>query len=165
MWSLPGILTSPPLQTHFPPFLRHHHSYSSASLFLPLNHLLRKFILGGGGSDWRVLQASSAGSMALGGASEHVVHGAAQLDIIVSELAKLGIVEPNFLLLGRGAQAQARDQVHHEQNDAGDTERPGEPSDAVGELVGQLDVVVVEPAAIDLGESVEVSDVVAVVKG
>lgn len=102
--------------------------------------------------------------MSLGRASEHIVHRAAKLDIIVGELAKLGIVETQFLLLGRGAQAEARDQIHHEQDDTGDGERPREPGAAVGELVGQLDVVVVEPAAIDLGEAVKVSDVIAVVR-
>ena len=99
--------------------------------------------------------------MPFGRAPEYVVHRAAQLDVIVGELAKLGIVEPQFLLLDRGAQAQARDQIHDKQDDTGDNEGPREPSDAVGELVGQLDVVVVEPAAIDLGEAIKVSDVVA----
>lgn len=119
------------------------------------------FVLGGGRSDWCIFQTSSAGSMSFGRAPKHVVHCAAQLDVIVSELAKLGIVEAQLLLLDRGAQTEAGDQVHHKENDTCDNERPREPSDAVSELIGQLDIVVVEPAAVDLGKPVKVSNIVA----
>lgn len=83
-----------------------------------------------------------------------------ELDIVVRELAELGIVETHLLFLGGGAQAQAGNEVHQEEDDAGHDEGVGEAGDAVGELVAELDVIVVEPAARDLGEAVEVGDVV-----
>lgn len=85
---------------------------------------------------------------------------AAELDVVVGELAHLAVVQAQLLLLGRHAQAQAGDEVQEEQDDAGHDEGVGEAGDAVGELVAELDPVVVEPAAGDLGEAVEVGNVV-----
>lgn len=95
--------------------------------------------------------------------AQELVDVAAELDVVVGELAQLGVVQARLLLLGGGAQAEAGDEVHDEEDDAGDAERVGEAGDAVGELVRELDVVVVEPAAVDLGEAVEVCNVVAAV--
>lgn len=90
---------------------------------------------------------------------------AAELDIVVRKLAHLGVVQAHFLLLGRHAQAQAGDQVQQEQDDARHNERVREAGHAVSELVAELDPVVVEPAAGDLGEAVEMGNVVAVREG
>ena len=85
-----------------------------------------------------------------------------QLHVIVRELADLGVVHAQHLGFLRGAQLQTGDQVHDEEDEAGAAEGVGEAADGVGELVGQLDPVAVEPAAGDGGEAVEVGDVVAV---
>ena len=55
---------------------------------------------------------------------------------------------------------QARNEVEQEQDNAGHDEGVGEAGDGVGELVGELDVVVVDPAAVDDGGTVESGDVV-----
>jgi hypothetical protein len=85
---------------------------------------------------------------------------AGDLDVVIGELAELAVVETNLLPLGGDAQRQAGHEVHEEQDDAGHDERVREAGDAVGKLVAELDVVVVDPAAGDLAEAVEVGDVV-----
>jgi len=91
----------------------------------------------------------------------HIVqHLAGQLDVVVGELANFGVVDAEDLGLLGGAQREARDQVHDEEDDAGAAERVDAARDRVRQLVAQLDPVVVEPAAGDLGEAVEVRDVV-----
>lgn len=79
---------------------------------------------------------------------------ALDLDVIVRELAKLDVVDTYVLILGGDAQAQARDQVHEEQNDASQDERIREAGNGVGELIRELDVVVVDPATRDVVEAV-----------
>lgn len=79
---------------------------------------------------------------------------ALDLDVIVRELAELDVVDADVLVLGRHAQAQARDQVHEEQDDACQDERVGEAGNGVGELVRELDVVVVDPATGEYAEAV-----------
>lgn len=101
--------------------------------------------------------------MGLGGeglAGADVAGVALELDVVVGELAELAVVEANVLLLGGDAQAEAGHQVHQEQDQARHDERVGEAGDRVGELVAELDPVVVDPAAGDDGEAVEVGDVV-----
>ena len=83
------------------------------------------------------------------------------LDVVVREFAQLMVVDAEDLCFFGGAQAEARDQVHDEENDAGAEERIGEAGDGVGQLVAELDVVPVEPATGDNGHAVEVGDVVA----
>ena len=48
--------------------------------------------------------------------------------------------------------------MHHPQDERGDAEGVSDPGDGVGELVCELDVVAVEPAARDEGEAVEACD-------
>lgn len=86
---------------------------------------------------------------------------APMLHIVVRELAELAVIDAHDLGFLGGAQRQAGDQVHEEEDDAGGEEGVGEARDGVGDLVAQLDVVAVEPAAGDLGDAVEVGDVVA----
>ena len=82
------------------------------------------------------------------------------LDIVVRKLAQLMVVDAEYLCLFGGTQAEARDQVHDEENDAGAEEGVGEAGDGIRELIAELDVVPVEPATGDNGHAVEVGDVV-----
>jgi len=79
---------------------------------------------------------------------------ALQLHVVVRELADLGVVETQDLVLFGGAQLQAGDAVHDEEDEAGADEGVDEGGEGEGELVGELDVVVVEPAAGDDGVAV-----------
>lgn len=90
---------------------------------------------------------------------------ARQLDVVVGELADLGVVDAHDLgLLGR-AQRQPGDQVHHEEDDAGQDEAVRHAGHGVGKLVAQLNPVVVQPAAGDRAEAVEMRDVVGCEEG
>jgi hypothetical protein len=85
-----------------------------------------------------------------------------QLHIIVSKLPNLRLIQPELLLLHINPQTQSRNEVHQEEDDAGPEEGVREAGHAVGELVGELDVMAVEPAARDDGQAVEVGYVVSV---
>ena len=52
------------------------------------------------------------------------------------------------------------DEVEQEEDDAGAAERVDEAGGGAGRLVAELDPVTVEPAALDLGDAVETSNVV-----
>ena len=84
------------------------------------------------------------------------------LDIIVGKLAELVVVDADDFCFLTSAQRQAGDEVHDEEDDARAEEGVGEAGDGVCELVAELDVVAVEPAAGNTGEAVEVGDVVSV---
>lgn len=84
----------------------------------------------------------------------------AELNVIVRELSELTIVETKLLLLGRYTQAEARDEVHEEEDETRHEEGIREARNAVSNLVSELDVVAVEPATGDHAEAVEVRDVV-----
>lgn len=86
---------------------------------------------------------------------------ASNLDVVVGKLAELAIIQPNFLLVGADTQRQAGNEVHEEQDDAGDHKRVREPGNTVSELIAELDVVVVDPTAGDLRRAVKVGNVVA----
>lgn len=105
-----------------------------------------------------------------GAARDHlavdVVRGrAGQLNVVVGKLAELSIVQTKLLLLGGHAQAQAGHEVHEEENQAGHDKGVAETRDTVGQLVAELDPVVVEPATVDLGEAVQVGNVVSSEEG
>ena len=85
-----------------------------------------------------------------------------QLNIIIRELSNLSVVHAQHFGLFRCPQFETGDQVHDEEDEAGAAEGVGEAREGVGELVGELDPVSVEPAAVDDGEAVEVGYVVAV---
>ena len=79
-------------------------------------------------------------------------------DIVVRELAHLRVVDAEDLgLLGR-AQAHAGDEVEEPEDDGGHDEGVGHARDRVCDLVAELDVVVVEPAAGDGRAAVEARD-------
>lgn len=86
---------------------------------------------------------------------------AAQLDVVICELAKLAIIKTDILLLRRGTERQAGDEVHQKEDDAGHDERVREAGNTVSELEAELDPVVIEPATRDHGETVEMRNVVA----
>jgi len=79
-----------------------------------------------------------------------------------SKLSNLGIVNSHDFVLLRGTQTKARDEVDEEKDDTAADKRVCEARHRVCELVAQLDVVVVDPAAVNLGRAVEVSNVITV---
>jgi hypothetical protein len=95
-------------------------------------------------------------------ARHRTVNMTGDLDIVVGKLPELAIVEANLLFFGTGTQRQAGDQVHEEQYDTGHDEGVREPGDTVGQLIAELDVVLVDPAAGDLGKAVKASDIITV---
>lgn len=84
----------------------------------------------------------------------------AKLNVVIRKLSELTIIKTHLLLLGSHAQAETGDKVHQEQDDTGQNKGVGETGNTVGKLVSELNVVLVEPAAIDLAETIEVCDVV-----
>lgn len=82
-----------------------------------------------------------------------------QSNIIIRKLAHLIIVHPDDLsLLGLDAHAEAGDEVHDPEDDGGHDEGVGKTGGGVGELVSELDVVVVEPTAGNYGDAIEAGD-------
>jgi hypothetical protein len=71
---------------------------------------------------------------------------AGELNVIVGELAELAVIHANLLLGGGGTEGQTGDEVHEEQDDAGEDEGPGEAGEGTGDLVAELDEVAVNPA-------------------
>lgn len=91
----------------------------------------------------------------------HIIqHLPRQLNIVIRELANLGVVNTQNLRFFGGAKAQSGDQVHDEEDETGAEEGVGEAGAGVGDLVAELDPVPVEPAAGDGGHAVEVRYVV-----
>lgn len=85
---------------------------------------------------------------------------AAELDVVIGEFADFGLVHAHDLLLLGSTELEAGDEVQDEQDGAADDERVGHAADSVGELVRELDPMLVEPAAADLGEAVKMGYVV-----
>lgn len=83
---------------------------------------------------------------------------AGDLDVVVGELAELAVVEAELLLLGGHAQGQAGDEVHDEEQEAGQDEGPGEGGAGAGNLVTELDPVVLDPADGVVGTTVKVGN-------
>lgn len=80
-----------------------------------------------------------------------IEHFSGELDVVVGELANLGVVNTQHLGVLGGSDTQTRDEVDNEQNEAGASERVGTASNGIGDLVAELDPVVVEPASVDTG--------------
>lgn len=83
-----------------------------------------------------------------------------QLDVVIREFADLGIVDAHNFVFFRRAEGEAGNEVDGEEDDARADEGVGEARDGVSKLVGNLDPVAVEPATGDLGETVEMRNVV-----
>lgn len=79
-------------------------------------------------------------------------------NVVVRELAHLSVVDTDDLGLLVGAEAAAGDEVHDPEDDGGHDEGVGDAGGGVGELVAELDPVVVEPASGDDSDAVEGSD-------
>lgn len=94
-------------------------------------------------------------SCAARGVGHEFAQGAGDLDVVVGELAKLGVVETQLLVLGADAEGETGDKVHDEQNDAGHDEAVGETGDAIGQLVSKLNPVSIDPATLDDRGTVE----------
>lgn len=86
---------------------------------------------------------------------------AGQLNVVVCELANLGIVDTKDLCFLGGAERETRNQVHDEEDEAGATERVDTPGDGISKLVAELDPVVVEPSTVDEAEAVQVRYVIS----
>jgi len=83
-----------------------------------------------------------------------VQHLSRQLNVVVGELADLRIVNAeDFGFLGC-AQREPGDEVHDEEDETGAAEGVYHSADGIRELVAELDPVVVEPSAGDLGEAI-----------
>jgi len=89
-----------------------------------------------------------------------VQHLSRQLHVVVSELSDLSIVDAQDLGLLGGAEGEAGNQVHDEEDEAGSTKGIDHSADGIGKLVTKLDVVLVEPSTGDLGEAIKVRYVV-----
>jgi len=79
-------------------------------------------------------------------------------NVVVRELAEVGIVDTDNFGLFRRTQSQSRDEVHDPAEDSRHDEGVGTCGDGVGDLVAELNPVVVEPSTWDLGDTVEARD-------
>lgn len=81
-----------------------------------------------------------------------------------SKLANFHVVDAEHLLFLAGTQFQGwyipADEVEHGEDDASSSKRVSTAGERVGELVAELDPVVIEPAAIDRVEAVEMRNVI-----
>ena len=84
------------------------------------------------------------------------------LNIVVGEFPELRVVDSDDLGLLRCAERKTRDEVHDEKDDAGAEEAVGESGDTVCELICELDVIAIQPAATDGRETVKMRNVVTV---
>jgi len=80
-------------------------------------------------------------------------------DVVVCELAHLSVVDTDNLGLLRGTETEARDEVHDPEDDGGDDKGVAQASARIGELVGELDPVLVDPATGYDSEAIEGSDI------
>ena len=81
-------------------------------------------------------------------------------NVVVCELAHLSVVDTHNLSLLRSTEAEARDKVHNPEDDGSHDEGVGNASDTIGELVGELDPVAVDPATFNGCEAtIEIRDV------
>lgn len=79
-------------------------------------------------------------------------------NIVIRKFTHLRVVDAKDLGFFCGSKTQARDVMHDPEDDGGENKGVPETSGGVGELVGELDVVVVEPASGDVGDAIEACD-------
>lgn len=77
-----------------------------------------------------------------------------------SKFANFGVIDTKDFIFFRDTQAKAGDHVNDKEDDAAAEEGVGHAGDGIGKLVAELDVIVVDPAAVDLGRAVQVGNVV-----
>ena len=80
--------------------------------------------------------------------------------ITYRELADFRIVHTEDLGLFAGTKTKTGNQIHQEQDDARSAKGVGKARGGVGKLIGQLDVVAIEPSTMNCGEPVEMRDVI-----
>jgi hypothetical protein len=108
--------------------------------------------------DAQVVRRTGVLAVCVGDVVEHL---AGQLDVVVGELADLCVVDAKDFGFLAGAEGEAGNQVHDEEDEASATEGVESAGGRVRELVAELDPVVVEPAAVDLSEAIEMGYVVS----
>lgn len=89
-----------------------------------------------------------------------VEHLSSELDVVVGELANLGVVDAQNLGILGSSHPQAGDHVHDKQDETGSAEGVEAAGEGVGKLVTHLDPVLIEPSTFDVGDTVEGRDVV-----
>lgn len=102
---------------------------------------------------------ASNGLVVAATAANEVGDVAGDLDVVVGELAELGVIETEVLVIDVDTEAETGDEVHEEEDQAGQDERPDETGDGTSKLVAELDVVVLDPATIDDQGTIERSNV------
>lgn len=81
-----------------------------------------------------------------------------QLNIVVGKLADFGVINTEDLALFTCAEMEPRDEVKNEEDSTGQNERIGTAGKRVGKLNRELDPIVIEPATLDRGDTVEAGD-------
>jgi hypothetical protein len=76
------------------------------------------------------------------------------------KFSDLGVVNAKDFSFLAGAEAEAWNQVHDEEDDTGTAKGVGETGDGIGELVTHLDPVVVEPAARDDSKPIKMRNII-----
>jgi len=76
------------------------------------------------------------------------------------EFSDFGVIDAHDLILLTSTEAETRNQIHNEEDQTGPAKRVNEARHGVCELVGKLDVMLVEPATIDLGEAIKMRYVI-----
>lgn len=117
----------------------------------PHGHLLRRVLLRRARATTRHSRRGGERRLAVQDVPPH-------LDVVVGELAELAVVDADVLVLDVDAQGEAGDEVHEEEDDAGEGEGVAEDGADAGELVAELDPVAVDPADGGEGGAVEVGD-------
>jgi hypothetical protein len=82
------------------------------------------------------------------------------LDIIIRKITNLARVNPFIFFIFRHSQVEAA-QVHEKQNYGGNDERVDDADDAVAKLFKDLDIVAIQPTAIDFSDAVKCSNVLS----
>lgn len=80
------------------------------------------------------------------------------------KFTNFSVIDTEDLFLFGDTQVKTRDQVDDEEDDAATEERVGHAGDGVGQLVAKLDVVVVDPASVDDRRTIQVGDVVTIIR-
>lgn len=96
----------------------------------------------------------------------HVVQDfTSKLNVVVSKLTDLGVVDTEDFSFFRSAEGKTRNEVHDEKDDACSSERINTTGDGISKLVTKLDPVLVEPSTWNLGETIKMGYVVSSEEG
>lgn len=81
-------------------------------------------------------------------------------DITYGELSDFGIVNAHDLIFLARAKVESGNEVDDKQDNAASAEGVSEARDRVCQLVRKLDVVFIDPASVNLGETIQVRNVI-----